>query len=29
MMIYYLMLEAIPCHNNPESNEFGGALIVG
>ena len=27
MMIYYLMLEAIPCHNNPESNEFGGAYI--
>ena len=27
MMIYYFILEAIPCHSNPESNEFGGAYI--
>ena len=27
MMIYYLMVEAVPHHNNPESKEYGGAYI--
>ncbi len=27
MVIYYLMIEAVPSRNNPESNEFGGAYI--
>ena len=27
MPIYYLMIEAIPCRNNPESKEFGGAFV--
>ena len=27
MTIYYLMIEAIPCRNNPESKEFGGAFV--
>ena len=27
MTIYYLMIEAIPYRNNPESKEFGGAFV--
>ena len=27
MTIYYLMIEAIPCRNNPESKEFSGAFV--
>ena len=27
MTIYYLMIEAIPCRNNPESKELGGAFV--
>ena len=27
MAVYYLMVEAIPNYNNPESKEFGGAFI--
>ena len=26
-MIYYLMVEATPHHDNPESKEYGGAYI--
>lgn len=26
-MIYYLMIEAVPHHDNPESKEYGGAYI--
>ena len=27
MIIYYLMAEAVPHHNNPESKEYGGAYV--
>ena len=27
MFIYYLMVEAVPHHNNPESKKYGGAYI--
>lgn len=27
MHIYYLMMEAKPCSNNPESHQFGGAYV--
>ena len=27
MIIYYLMVEAVPRHNNPENKEYGGAYI--
>lgn len=27
MTIYFLMIEAVPCSNNPESKEFGGAFV--
>ena len=27
MTVYYLMVEAVPHHNNPESKEYSGAYI--
>lgn len=27
MIIYYVMVEAVPNHDNPESKEYGGAYI--
>ena len=27
MIIYYLMIEAVPHHDNPESKEYSGAYI--
>lgn len=27
MDVYYLMVEAVPCRDNPESGAFGGAYV--